>query len=225
MLAVLGKVLYMNPGDPRQYNPNTPPAGAGGQAQNPWAVAQPGQNPWAMVQYVYPMMVTPGIVEGRASEYREGRIALTETSVLIQGSAIDPNTVALGQLLGCLFVGPIGLIIGSLIAENAARRPKESIISWRDVVSIVVVPEKQRICVLYSSPDRVAISQLSDKVSLAFRLGDAAGYENFCQVANHYAPGRLREGKIKGVTPLWAVIVLCTIILVVIVGLIAMSNS
>ncbi len=170
---------------------------------NWWAAAQARQEAAETPLYRYPMLVTPGRVRGRVSDFREGTVTLTDEGISVDGRAVLPAGQRALILLASIFVG---VLIVLILLEYAIRVARSHRLPWSCVDEIVLEPHKNRVCLAYHLPER------PDSVfSLAFRLTPPLLYENFVQAARHFAPEKVREGKIAPPTPWWvfvAVIVL-----------------
>lgn len=182
------------------YTAPLPVLGGNAVAQ-PWAMPLgiPGM-PGSAVSgpiYSYTFKTKQGKVKGgnTVSEYMEGQITLASDAIYLQGKAMLP---AEKRVVYSMF-GAIGAaLISSIRIDRIERLP------WETVDQIVLEPEKKRICVVYRLP-----AKPKRGFSLAFRIGDM--YENFAEAARFLAPGKVTEGKIGPVTPLWAWIVLAVI--------------
>lgn len=184
----------------------------------------PQQQPWAMTPsgaeaaplYSYLLLVTPGRVSGRVSDFRDGTLTLDPGGVTLDGKAYYSTGK---QVLVLLLSAFVGILIGALLLEHVLRDPKRLRLSWQDVDEVVFQPDKNKACLVYRDPSRP-----DRRLSLAFKLMPSY-YQNFAAAARYFAPGKVREGKIGGPTPWWAVLVLIVFFLLIIAAIVFAGGS
>lgn len=138
--------------------------------------------------YTFFINVKPGRVKGRVSEFREGAMYLNAGGITLDGRAVLPQWQS---VLLLIFPGIlVGIVIMAVILEYAVRLKKTVTLGWSDVADVVLDSRKQRACLVFHDP--AAPAKL---VSLAFQP-DAGRFGELAQVLNHFAPGKVREGKI-----------------------------
>jgi hypothetical protein len=158
--------------------------------ENPWTPAVPeraqaAQTDTATPIYRYPLKRTAGAVKGVNSRMREGEVFLAPAGIRIVGKAVPGQAEQ-------VMAGVMGGAIGGLIME-ASRQPRQEDISWSEVESIVLEPQKQKICFVY--PDR---DNLKRSCSLVLQYKkDVEMYQNMVQAARYFAPYKVKEGTIR----------------------------
>lgn len=181
----------------------------------------PIAHPWASSPnaYAVPLLLLPGRIRGKLSDYRDGWVCMAPDGLVISGKSVLPlwqRTVLL--LIGAIFC--VGLLLASLLVEHVLLRSRLDALPWDCVEEIVLDGRKGRICVVYHLPDT------PDKpFSLGLRLAPPPVFAQFAQVATHYlGPEKVHEGKIGPPTPPVQTAIAAVLIVVIIGGLIALFS-
>lgn len=196
-------------------------AQASGPPVQPWASEafapqQAGAAAAPVYQYVPAIM--PGRVSGRVSDFREATITLDADGITLDGKAYYP----VGKQLVVLALSAcVGVLIGVILLEYALRDPKRLRVGWDGVDAIVFQPDKQKACIVYREPGRPPTAK---PLSLAFKLLPPY-YENFAGAARYFAPAKVRDGKIAGPNPWWAIAVLVLFFVLIIVAAVASGGK
>ncbi len=156
--------------------------------------------------------------EGSVPNFRLGSINLSESGVYIQGKAVTRYEIQVPILIACLFLR-LGFLIAYMVLEYAIRRDEVLTIPWAQVRQVVLVPNKQRVCLVYDAPNYKGVVKT---YSLAFKP-DPGQYEKFAATADQFIPGRVQPGKLRGWTSPAVTVFLCGVVLslVIVVVLIA----
>ena len=194
-------------------------------SQQPWAQTAPVSaaalvridHPWAHSPHAFiaPILLFPGRIRGKLSEYREGWIGMVPEGFLLSGkatpSADKGNFI---KRVGIFFL--FGSLLGTLIAEKVLIKPRLDALTWDCIEEIVLMERKGRMCLVYHLPDAPETAY-----SLGLRLGPPALFHQFAQAATHYiGPEKVHEGKIgPPSTPaqIWTavgIVIVITIILI-----------
>lgn len=174
-------------------DPNIPPPGYQGTVWPPPPVGQ-AQGIW------YPFKTLLSRVDGTVPNFRLGSINLSPDGLYIQGKAITRYEIQVPILIVCLLLR-LGFLIAYLIMEYAIRRDEVLSVPWASVRRIILVPDKNRICIVYDAPNYKGVVKT---FSLATAL-DPALYQSFAASAEQYVPGRVSVGKLRAWTspPVW----------------------
>jgi hypothetical protein len=131
-------------------------------------------------------------VEGSVPDFRLGTINLSDVGFSIQGKAVTRYEIQVPILIACLLLR-FGFLIAYAILEYAVRRDVMLSVPWAQVRQVVLVPSKQRVCLVYDAPNYKGVLKT---FSLVFKP-DPGQYQNFAATAQQFIPGRVSEGRLR----------------------------
>ena len=143
----------------------------------------------------YPFVTQLSYVQGSVPDFRVGTVTLSPEGVFIQGKSVIRAEIQVPILIGCLFLR-LGFLIAYAIMEYGFRRDATLSVAWADVRELVLVPNKNRACLVYTAPNYKGVAKT---FSLAFKL-DPALYASFVAEAGRSIPERVHEGKLRAWT-------------------------
>ena len=155
-------------------------------------------------------------MQGSVPDFRIGTVTLSPEGVFIQGKAVVRSEIQIPILIACLLLR-LGFIIAYAVMEYGFRRDAMLQVAWADVREMVLVPNKNRVCLVYTAPNYKGVVKT---FSLAFKL-DPALYTAFVSDVGQQIPERVHEGKIRAWTSPKAWIFLGGILLGLLILLVA----
>ncbi len=143
----------------------------------------------------YPFRTWFGYVRGSVPDFRVGILTLSPEGVLIQGKAVVRSEIQVPILMACLLLR-FGFLIAYVALEYGFRRDAALSVPWVNVSELVLVPKKNRVCLVYTAPNYKGVMKT---FSLAFKLNPTL-YAAFVDCVGQSVPERVHEGKIRAWT-------------------------
>ena len=171
-------------------NPETATGASGGI----WPPPPLGQH-YASQALTFPFKTLFSYVKGSVPNFRVGTVTLYPEGFSIQGKAVIRYEIQVPILIAC-FLLRLGFFIAYVVMEYAIRRDETLSVAWADVRSLVLVPKKNRVCLVYDAPNYKGIVKT---YSLAFKL-EPGQYESFVSNVGAFIPERVAEGKLRAWT-------------------------
>lgn len=170
----------------------------------------------------YPFKTLLSYVQGSVPDFRVGTISLYPEGFSIQGKAVLRSEIQIPILAVCLLLR-LGFFIAYAVMEYGIRRDAYLTVAWADVRELVLMPKKNRVCLVYSAPNYKGIIKT---FSLAFKL-DTVLYTAFVSNIQQSIPGRVREGKMRAWTSprAWVFLGGVTVFLLILLGIYLVSPS
>jgi len=180
----------------------------------------PGNMPETPV--FFPFIYKHEKVKGNLSDFREGSLGIASWGLTLQGRAQPRAEIYQTVLiLTFFFCRGFGAFIAYLIMRYGCLHNEVLQIPWNMVQGITTVPKKNKLCIVYNAANNAG------KVatySLAMRFPPEM-FMALNQIADQYAPGLAKPGRLKSGTPLIGIVLLVLLLGTIAIGAIKFLSS
>jgi len=154
-------------------------------------------------QTFHPFTFLYARVEGSVADIREGKLAVDQGGIIIDGRAIPRAEIYQTILIIALFLRGL-VVIAYLIMRYACLRNEMLAIPWSQIQNIALEPKRRKLCVTYRAPNYKGDIKT---FGLTMQFKQAA-YDEIVNSLGSHAPGLAQPGKIRAanspVVVVWA---------------------